>query len=306
MDLELLKRFYIVANAGTLEKAAEKLNVAQSAIGRSIAMFEDQLKTKLFERLPKGMQLTPQGERLFTFARQILETVDSFEKDFHESDDEISGDLKIVTMPFGGSEWLVPNLEEFLKKYPEIRPKVLLKNESINPIDGDVLICPLLPHQPHLIQKYLYTSNIRLFASQKYLDEFGIPKTIDDLNNHKLITYRGNYYTTYGSTNWLLNIGIRPGKSSRESYFEIDSLNGMLNSAIQGYGIVELPNLSIPTIEKLVEVLPELPGPKVEMYYIYSEKRKKSKKIKLLFEYLANKTTQWKDRKHYILTTTLE
>ena len=62
----------------------------------------------MFDRVPKGMRLTSQGERLYVFARQILELTDSFEKAFHEKENEVSGDLKIITTPFYGSEWLAP------------------------------------------------------------------------------------------------------------------------------------------------------------------------------------------------------
>ncbi len=151
-----------------------------------------------------------------------------------------------------------------------------------------MLICPLIPHQPHLIQKHLLTPKIKLFASDAYLKKFGRLKTVDDLNNHRLITYRGNYYTAYGSTNWILNVGIKEGQASRKSYLEIDSLTGMLNSALRGYGIAELPNLPTVLNSGLIEVLPELDGPCVELYYIFPEKRKNSKKINLLFEYLSS------------------
>jgi DNA-binding transcriptional LysR family regulator len=67
MNLELLKRFYVVAEEGGLIKAAQKLNVVPSALTKSITNFEYQLKTELFERLPKGMNLTCQGERLYIF-----------------------------------------------------------------------------------------------------------------------------------------------------------------------------------------------------------------------------------------------
>jgi DNA-binding transcriptional LysR family regulator len=287
MDLELLKRFYIVAQEGTLAKASERIHVVPSALTKSISDFEYQMKTQLFDRLPKGMKLTPQGERLFIFAKSICEQTDSFEKIFHEKENEISGELKIITTPFVGAEWLIPNLENFLKKFPDMNIKILLRGDNIDPTEGDVLICPLIPHQPHLIQKHLLAPKIKLFASDAYLKKFGRLKTVDDLNNHRLITYRGNYYTAYGSTNWILNVGIKEGQASRKSYLEIDSLTGMLNSALQSYGIAELPNLPTVLNSGLIEVLPELDGPCVELYYIFPEKRKNSKKINLLFEYLS-------------------
>lgn len=91
MDLNLLRRFYIVAEAGSLMKAAERIQVVPSALTRSIIDFEDQLNTKLFERSSKGMKLTSQGERLYLFAKEILAQADSFERIFLEKGDEIEG-----------------------------------------------------------------------------------------------------------------------------------------------------------------------------------------------------------------------
>lgn len=66
MDLELLKRFYMIAEEGGLIKASRKLHVVPSALTGSISDFEYQLKTNLFIRTPKGMKLTPK-ESAFTF-----------------------------------------------------------------------------------------------------------------------------------------------------------------------------------------------------------------------------------------------
>ena len=289
MDLELLKRFYIVAEEGTIGRAAQRIHVVPSALTRSISDFENQLQTKLFDRVPKGMRLTPQGERLHAFARQILEQTDSFEKAFHEKEEEISGELKIVTTPFTGTDWLVPSLKNFLEKNPDIKIRILLRSENIDPLEGDVTICSFIPHQPHLIQKPLLSGTIRLFASQDYLKKFGIPQKPEDLDNHRLITYKGNYYTAYGSTNWILNLGLKNEQPSRQSYFEIDSLHGMLNSALQGYGIVELPDLLVPPDIGLKEVMPEVTGPFIELYYIFPDNRKNSKKINKLYKHLVKK-----------------
>ncbi|AIK97061.1 LysR family transcriptional regulator [Candidatus Odyssella acanthamoebae] len=297
IDLSKLRPFYMVAKEGNITKAARKLNVTQPSLSELISDLEYNMKAQLFERLPRGVRLTPQGERLFIHAQKMVEEHEAFEKVFYEKNDEIEGNLKIITMPFGGSEWLVPTLKGFLERHPEINIKILLRSENIEPTEGDVVICPLILHQPHLIQKYLYTAHTKLFASQSYLKKFGTPRTIEELNHHRLIVYRSNYYTPYGSTNWLLNIGIQEGQGSRKPYFEIDSLNGMINSALHGYGIVELPDLSIPLTSSLVDVLPEISGPAVEMYYTFPEKRKNSKKINLLFKHLSKNVSQWEGRK---------
>lgn len=289
LDLSKLRGFYMIAREGNMTRAAEKLNVSQPSLSQLIDALEHNMKTKLFERFPRGMRLTAQGEQLYAYATQVMELTDSFEKYFYEKEDEIEGEIKILTTPFMGSDWLIPILNGFLDKYPKLTVKILLRNDNIDPSEADVVISTLIPHQPHLIQKHLFSPQIKLFASQAYLKKFGTPQTAEDLNHHRLITYRGNYYTAYGSTNWILNVGIQAGQASRKSYLEIDSLTGMLNSAMHGYGIVELPNISVVINSGLKEVLPETIGPVIDLYYIFPEKRKNSKKINLLFKYLAKK-----------------
>lgn len=288
MDLELLKRFYLVAQEGTVGRAAEKLHIARSALSKSVDDFEYQMKTKLFERVPKGMQLTPQGERLFAFAKQILEQTDSFEKAFHEKEDEISGELKIMITPFSGTDWLLPKIKEFLKKHPNIKIKLILKNlKDIIIEEADVTICSAIPRAPHLIQKYLYTSYISLFSSEEYLKKFGTPKTLEDLDHHRLITYGGNIYNPYGNESWILNLGRKLGEPSRASFLEVDSLHGLIACAQLGLGIIEAPDDPAVLSHGLVRVLPEKRGPQFEVYYVFSSKRQNSKKINALYEYLA-------------------
>ncbi len=289
IDLSKLRPFYMVAREGSMNKAAVKLNVSQPSLSLLIGDLEHNLKTQLFERLPTGVRLTAQGERLYAFAEKMLQQAESFERVFYEKEDHASGEIKIITTPFVGSEWLVPSLDDFLNKYPDIRIKIMLNSDNINLTEADVAISTFIPHQPHLIQQPLFDARIKLFASPSYLKKYGTPQTPEDLDNHHLISYKDNYYTSHGSTNWLLNLGTRRTGVSRQPYFEVNSLHGMFNAALKGYGIVELPDYAIITESKLIEVLPDIQGEIIPLYYSFLENRKSSRKIGLLFRYLAKK-----------------
>jgi DNA-binding transcriptional LysR family regulator len=201
IDLSKLRLVYEIAREENMTRAADKLNLTQSALSKALITLEDQIGTKLFDRVSTGMRLTPQGERLYLFAENMLQQASSFERVFYEKEDEAEGEIKIITTPFVGAVWLAPNLPGFLEKYPKIKIKVLLRSDNIDISEGDVAICLFRPHQPELIQELLFTTYIRLFASPLYLKKFGKPGKPEDLDNHFLITYRGNYYSSYGSTN---------------------------------------------------------------------------------------------------------
>lgn len=296
MDLSKLRLFYIVAQEGNMTRAAEKLHISQPALSRLINQFEDRINTKLFERLPTGMRLTAQGERLYAHTKKILEEQDAFERNFYDKEDEIEGEIKIVTTPFLGSEWLIFKINKFLKRYPKVRIKIIVredkdiyeaKNIYLEEVDVAIFSTPILNH-PHLIQKLLFNVRIQLIASPSYLKKHGTPQKPEDLDNHRLITYGGKAYNPYGNTNWVLNMGKNKYESIRESYIEINSLRGIINAAIEGYGIAEVPNFPGVLREGVVEVNLKESGPTGIVNYIFHEKRSNSKKINLLFKYLSN------------------
>lgn len=288
MDLSKLKLFYAIAQEGNVTKAAEKLNVTQSALSKSLTDFEERIKTKLFERIPKGMQLTPQGERLYAHTKKFIEEQEAFEKIFYEKEDEIEGEIKILTTPYVGTDWLIPHLKGFLKKYPKLTVKIILNNKEIfNLNDSDIAICGFIPHQPNLIHEPLFTLSLCLFASEAYLSEFGTPQTPKDLDYHRIIMDEDEYYAPYG--NWILNVGNSASTPPRKPYLQIDSLHGMINSAIQGLGIIEAPNLTSILNSGLKIIMPDVTAPQVPYYFIFPENRKNSKKINHLLKYLAKK-----------------
>lgn len=290
IDLSKLRLFYEIARENNLTRAAEKLNMTQPGLSRILTIFEDRIGTKLFERLPKGMRLTPQGERLYEYTKKILEEHNAFERRFFNNKDLMIGELKIITYPFVGSEWLIPNLKQFIESNPELDIQIRVKSDNLNLSEADVILATFMHHQRHLIQKPLFSARNQLFASKEYLKKYGIPQKPEDLNHHRLITYSANhYYLDNRSSNLVINAGLVEDQLPRESSLKIDSLRGLINSALQGYGIVELPDYSIVLNSGLEVVLPEVHGDDIPLYYIYAENRKFSKKINKLYEYLSKK-----------------
>lgn len=286
-DLELLKKFYVVAKMGTVTKAAKILNMSQSSLSRSIDLFEHNMKGKVFIRSKTGMILNAQGERIFAHADKYIPLHEAFFKGFFENENQISGEINIVAYPYIAADWLVDVLDNFKKDYPEVVIKIHVDPDNVNPINYDIGIGTYIPNQPHLIQKEIFPTHTYFFASPKYLEEYGRPLKPDDLMHHNLIIYGGqDSYSSNRSINLLLNIGCQAFTPPRKSSFEINSLTGMINAALKGYGIAELPNYSKIMGLDLERVLPDIQGDNIPLYFIYQENRKNSKKIQALYNYI--------------------
>lgn len=95
MELYQLKTFIMVAEEGHLTRAAKRLNASQPAISAHIKALEDELGLILFQRTPKGMILTPEGEKLQQHAYRALEVVDTIASEAEKMRGVISGDIRI-------------------------------------------------------------------------------------------------------------------------------------------------------------------------------------------------------------------
>jgi len=138
--LGALRAFEAVARCGTMTKAGEGLHVTQVAISRSVALLEKALRTALFTRGGKRLQLTPAGEVLFLTVTRVF-------RDLHNATEDIGGQtekkiLKICGYSNFTMRWLIPRLNEFHSRHPtiDIRLTSSLDNVDFERTDFDAAI----------------------------------------------------------------------------------------------------------------------------------------------------------------------
>lgn len=289
MDLEKLKVFYMVAKHGGFTKAGLALNITQPTLIRSVNLLEHSLKTKLFNRSPRGVVLTSEGERLFEFAQRFIHEAETMKSIMSERTNTPQGQLKVVTTPHMGSSWLMTYLHEYFATYPEMKLAIMTKTEKIDLADADVAICTSISHHPNLIQKHLKSFPMGLWASPDYLAKYGTPQKPEDLDHHRIIAYTEKIVDPYGNFSWILTTGASSGQV-RKPHLMINTLEGLINAANQGIGIAELSG-EWPSVKEsnLVNLLPNLEKPVIDLYYIYKENTKDSKRINSLLSHLEQK-----------------
>ncbi len=121
MDISSYKAFLAVADLGTFSKAAESLYVTQPAISKRIALLEDQLGSKLFDRIGKRVILNQAGKALLPIARRILQDMKESQRVINNLNGQVSGDLSLVTSHHIGLRRLPDTLKRFAESYPQVR-----------------------------------------------------------------------------------------------------------------------------------------------------------------------------------------
>ncbi|MGI9493111.1 MAG: LysR family transcriptional regulator, partial [Geminicoccaceae bacterium] len=119
-DWDRIRVFHGVAEAGSFTRAAESLNLSQSAISRQIGALEEDLGAALFHRHARGLVLTEQGEVLLDSARAVASKLAAATSLLNETKDDPAGALRITATQGFGSFWLTSHIPEFLDLYPEI------------------------------------------------------------------------------------------------------------------------------------------------------------------------------------------
>ncbi len=137
MQIESLKVFCDLAETESFTKAAQINNVTQSAVSQQISSLERQFKSLLIERSKKKFRLTREGQVLYDFSKQIIQTHDSLHSKLQEIKDIISGTIRVATIYSIGLHDLPPYIKKFLKNYPTVN--VHVEYRRANQVYDDVL-----------------------------------------------------------------------------------------------------------------------------------------------------------------------
>ena len=286
MDWDKLRVFHAVAEAGSFTHAGDTLNLSQSAVSRQISALEEVLQVPLFHRHARGLILTEQGESLNRTVREVFAKLAMTEALLTESKEKPAGRLKITTTVGFGASGLAPRLHAFLEAYPEVSVSLLLDDAELDLAmrEADVAIRMHPPKQPDLVQRHLLAMQWHVCASPDYLKKHGVPKRPEDLDAHRLILF-GNHHPPVPDINWLAEAGRRPG-NPRRALLEVNSVQAVLLAIRSGLGIGAVPDWAMAENPDLVRVLTDLKGPKVDVYFVYPEELRNSKRVAVFRDFL--------------------
>jgi LysR family transcriptional regulator, transcriptional activator of the cysJI operon len=207
MQIESLKVFCDLAETESFTKAAQINQITQSAVSQQISSLERQFKSLLIERSKKKFRLTREGQVLYEYSKQIIQTYDSLHSKLQEIKDIISGTIRVATIYSIGLHDLPPYVKKFLKSYPTVNIHVEYRRSNqvyedvlgnvvdiglvaypikdskleIVPLRKDKLVLICHPHHPFAKSKSIKLADV---AGQKFIGfEPDIPtrKAIDKI-----------------------------------------------------------------------------------------------------------------------------
>ena len=293
MDWDKLRIFHAVAEAGSFTHAGEQLNLSQSAVSRQISALEDSLGVPLFHRHARGLILTEQGELLYRTAHDVFGKLAMTQAQLTESKDRPKGPLRITTTVAFGSTWLAPRMREFVEVYPEIEAHLILSDQTLDLSmrEADVAVRLTPPRQADLIQRHLLTVHMHIYASPSYIKKNGMPMSIEELDDHRLIVFGDDTKPPVPDVNWLLRVGRKDG-SLRRPALSVNNTYAVMRAVESGAGLGALPEFMVNDRNDLVHVLADHQGPQIDAYFVYPEEVRATRRITVFRDFLLRQVAQ--------------
>jgi DNA-binding transcriptional LysR family regulator len=232
-------RFFLATSkAGSFSKAASQLGVTQPTISRRIESLEQSLGVRLFDRLPSGVNLTTQGQKILDTARNIEEAVLDIQRSVLGSDERLEGPVRISVTDGLAAYWLTPHLPALQNQHPAIMIEFQCSMAPADPLvmETDLSIRSPIPESKELIAVKLGTLHFIPWASPEYLERHGTPRKPEDLLHHRLLDHRVYYFELGEWSSWF---GL--ARAANLITFMTDSTAPMLNAVKAGVGIGMLP-----------------------------------------------------------------
>ena len=288
MDWDKLKIFHAVAEAGSFTNATTVLNISQSAISRQIQSLEQDLKVQLFERHARGLTLTENGEYVYKTAHEVISKLKEVETSLGDQKNKPSGKLTITTVRSFGTHWLTPRIQEFMQLNPNIEVELIFddKELDLSTRQADIGIFMRRPKQLNYIQRKLVDIKYHIYGSTRYLEKYGIPNNLNDLNKHRFISFGKGAPSPVFNPDWALKLGIKDNKK-RKSIMKVNSVMGLLLAVESGVGLAALQEYLVSNSTNVIKVLPNSAGPITEAHFVYPQSLKNVARVQACLLYTS-------------------
>jgi DNA-binding transcriptional LysR family regulator len=248
----------------------------------------------LFHRHARGLILTEQGELLMRTADEVMNRLESVKAELADSKGRPTGSLRVTTTVGLGSTWLATRVNEFLDLYPGISLELILHDDELDVgmREADVAVRLRAPTQPDLIQRKLFTVHFRVYASPTYVERFGQPKSVKDLDNHRLIVFGENAPEYLREMNWLVTAGLASGER-RTPALSVNNVVAIKNAVASNVGIALLPDYIIKSDSELIAVMTDADIPSFDTYFVYPEELRNTARVTVFRDFLLANAKRW-------------
>ncbi len=303
MQWQGICEFTAVAESGNFTQAAKKLLISTAQVSRQVSELEQRLNTKLFYRTTRKVTLTEEGQLFYQQCHSILEGLANAERSLTNLQSTPQGKIKISAPVTYGERHIIPLINQFLIRYPQIEIEVQLSNQRIDLIEEgfDLAIRLGQLDDSSLIAKPISSRQHFVCAAPSYIEQHGKPKNISDLKQHNCLLGSADFWLFADNNKSCSKNNSKTSSKNRQEVKQTDkkvrikgSLRcnsglGLVDAALKGIGIVQLPDYYLSkhiASGELDVLLSDFQREKEGIWALYPQNKYLASKVRLLINFL--------------------
>lgn len=282
-DWNHARAFLATAEEGSLSAAARALGITQPTLGRQVAALEREMRVVLFERVGRGLRLTPGGEALRDQLRAMAEAATRFSRAAAGQSESIEGRIRITTTHVYAAHVLPPVILRLRALHPGIEVEIVADNAPTDLLrrEADIAIRNYASTQPELVVRRLADDVGNFYATPAYLRAIGEPRDAAEMARGEFIGF---------PTREAMAAAMRArGFALTPAHFPIISENNLVQwEFVKRGGGIGLMTEAVGDAEPLVRrVLPAAPGIRFPVYLAAHRELHASRRMRVVFDVLA-------------------
>lgn len=286
-----METFVRVVEIGSISGAAERLDIAKSAVSRRLADLEGRLGVQLFHRTTRRLNLTDSGRSFYERCVRILEEVGEAELSVSAAHREIRGALRVALPLSFGLLHLAPAVQDFMRRYPAVEFDLDFNDRQVDLVrEGfDVAIRIASLADSSLIARRLAPIRHAVCGSPAYFAQHGIPRHPAELVQHVCLAYsnlpRPGVWSYRDETGREASVSVPVRLKANNGDF-------LLRAAMAGEGLIMQPTFYLHEAIRdgaLVPVLRDFGWPEISAYALYPATRHLSSRVRTFVDFLAER-----------------
>lgn len=236
-QLNAMRVFVAVADAGGLSAAGQRLGMPLTTVSRQLKALEEALDTRLVTRTTRRLALTEPGRAYLETCRRVLSDLDAAERRLTGEQAEPQGMLALTAPVVFGRRHVLPVVTAYLEAYPRMSVRMFLMDRVVDLVEEGLDLGIRIGHLPDSSLRATQLGTVRYVtcASPSYLAEAGVPATPKDLAGHRCISF--NNFSL--ADRWTF-AGRKPVSVTVDPRLIVNTADAAIDAAKAGLGVVRV------------------------------------------------------------------
>jgi DNA-binding transcriptional LysR family regulator len=289
-QLSAMQVFVRVAELASFTRAAESLGLPKASASTAVQKLESLHGTQLLHRTTRRVHLTDDGQAFYERCKDLLSDMDELQSMFRRNPQMLRGRLRVDMSSGLARHFVLPRLPAFFDRHPQLEIELSGTDRRVDVVrEGfDCVLRVGSVEDSTLVARRLGALPVVNCASPGYLARHGTPRTLEDLDTHRLV----HYVSTLGASSPGFEYAEGDGYRTRimSGALTVNSADAYVGACLAGLGLIQAPRTGVAThLEggSLVEVLPQLCAEPMPVTLLYPQRRNLSRRVRAFMDWVA-------------------